>query len=171
MAGCVNRHTIVGNLGADPEVRSLPNGSSVCNLRVATTDTWRDKQSGEQKSSTEWHSVAIFNEMLVKIAQQYLKKGSKIYICGPSKTRKWQDSNGNDRYTTEIVLQGFSGELTMLDGGSGEGAPRQNDNRNAQAQSRPNPAPTSKFAGRASHAQTPAPKEPWDLDDEIPFSR
>ena len=119
MAG-VNKVIIVGNLGRDPEVRSFPNGGKVVNLRIATSDTWRDKQSGERKERTEWHSVAIFNEALGKIAEQYLKKGSTVYIEGALETRKWQDQSGADRYTTEIVLRPFRGELTLL-GGRGDG--------------------------------------------------
>jgi single-strand DNA-binding protein len=124
MAGSVNKVIIVGNLGRDPEVRSFPNGGKVVNLRIATSETWRDKQSGERKERTEWHSVAIFNEALGKIAEQYLKKGSTVYIEGQLETRKWQDQSGADRYTTEVVLRQFRGELTLLggrDGGSGAG--------------------------------------------------
>jgi single-strand DNA-binding protein len=124
MAGSVNKVIIVGNLGRDPEVRSFQNGGKVVNLRIATSETWRDKASGERKERTEWHSVAIFNEALGKIAEQYLKKGSTVYIEGQLETRKWQDQSGADRYTTEIVLRQFRGELTLLggrDGGSGGG--------------------------------------------------
>ena len=120
MAGSVNKVILVGNLGRDPEVRSFANGGKVCNLRIATSETWRDKQSGERKERTEWHSVAIFSEPLARIAEQYLKKGSKVYIEGQLETRKWQDQSGADRYSTEIVLRPFKGELTMLDG-RGEG--------------------------------------------------
>jgi len=124
MAGSVNKVIIVGNLGRDPEVRSFPNGGKVVNLRIATSETWRDKQTGERKERTEWHSVAIFNEALGKIAEQYLKKGSTVYIEGQLETRKWQDQSGQDKYTTEIVLRPYSGNLTLLggrDGGSGGG--------------------------------------------------
>ncbi len=124
MAGSVNKVIIVGNLGRDPEVRSFPNGGKVVNLRIATSETWRDKQSGEKKERTEWHSVAIFNENLGKIAEQYLKKGSTVYIEGQLETRKWQDQSGADRYSTEVVLRQFRGELTLLggrDGGGGGG--------------------------------------------------
>ncbi len=120
MAGSVNKVIIIGNLGRDPEVRSFPNGGKVCNLRIATSETWRDKQSGERKEKTEWHSVAIFSEPLVRIAEQYLKKGSKVYIEGQLETRKWQDQSGADRYSTEVVLRPYRGELTLLDG-RGEG--------------------------------------------------
>lgn len=124
MAGSVNKVIIVGNLGRDPEVRSFGNGGKVVNLRIATSENWRDKQTGERKERTEWHSVAIYNEALGKIAEQYLKKGSTVYIEGQLETRKWQDQSGADRYTTEIVLRQFRGELTLLggrDGGSGGG--------------------------------------------------
>lgn len=120
MAGSVNKVILVGNLGRDPEVRSFANGGKVCNLRIATSETWRDKASGERKERTEWHSVAIFSEPLAKIAEQYLRKGSKVYIEGQLETRKWQDQSGQERYTTEIVLRQFRGELTLLDG-RGEG--------------------------------------------------
>lgn len=124
MAGSVNKVIIVGNLGRDPEVRSFQNGGKVVNLRIATSETWRDKASGERKEKTEWHSVAIFNEALGKIAEQYLKKGSTVYIEGQLETRKWQDQSGADRFTTEIVVKQFRGELTLLggrDGGGGGG--------------------------------------------------
>jgi single-strand DNA-binding protein len=124
MAGSVNKVIIVGNLGRDPEVRSFPNGGKVVNLRIATSETWRDKATGERKERTEWHSVAIFNEALGKIAEQYLKKGSTVYIEGQLETRKWQDQSGADRYSTEVVLRQYRGELTLLggrDGGSGGG--------------------------------------------------
>lgn len=119
MAGSVNKVILIGNLGADPEVRSFQNGNKVCNLRIATSETWKDKQSGERREKTEWHSVAIFQEGLVRIAEQYLKKGSKVYIEGQLQTRKWQDQSGADKYSTEVVLQGFGGTLTMLDGNGG----------------------------------------------------
>jgi single-strand DNA-binding protein len=121
MAG-VNKVIIVGNLGRDPEVRSFPNGGRVVNLRLATSETWRDKASGERKERTEWHSVAIFNEALGKIAEQYLRKGSTVYVEGQLETRKWQDQSGADRYTTEVVLRPFRGELTLLGGRDGGGA-------------------------------------------------
>ena len=121
MAGSVNKVIIVGNLGRDPEVRSFQNGGKVVNLRIATSETWRDKASGERKERTEWHSVAIFNEALGRIAEQYLKKGSTVYIEGQLETRKWQDQSGADRYSTEIVLRQFRGELTLLGGRDGGG--------------------------------------------------
>ena len=120
MAGSVNKVILVGNLGADPEIRSLNSGDRVANLRIATSETWRDRSSGERKETTEWHRVVIFNDNLVKVAENYLRKGSKVYIEGQLETRKWQDQSGQDRYTTEIVLRGFNSTLQMLDG-RGEG--------------------------------------------------
>lgn len=116
MAGSVNKVILIGNLGRDPEVRSFANGGKVCNLTIATSENWRDKQSGERRERTEWHRVAIFSEGLVRIAEQYLRKGSKVYIEGQLETRKWQDQSGADRYTTEVVLRNFGSTLTMLDG-------------------------------------------------------
>jgi single-strand DNA-binding protein len=118
MAGSLNKVQIIGNLGRDPEVRSFQNGGKVCNLNIATSETWKDKNTGERREKTEWHSVAIFQEGLVRIAEQYLKKGSTVYIEGKLQTRKWQDQSGADKYSTEIVLQGFDGVLTMLSGKS-----------------------------------------------------
>ncbi len=118
MAGSVNKVILIGNLGADPEVRTFQNGGKVCNLRIATSENWKDKNTGERREKTEWHSVAIFQEGLVRVAEQYLKKGSKVYIEGKLQTRKWQDQSGQDRYSTEVVLNGFDGTLTMLDGRS-----------------------------------------------------
>lgn len=116
MAGSLNKVMLIGNLGRDPEIRSFQNGGRVCNLRIATSETWRDKNTGERRERTEWHTVAVFSEGLVKICEQYLRKGSKVYIEGQLQTRKWQDQSGNDRYSTEVVLQGFGGTMTMLDG-------------------------------------------------------
>ncbi|UWR46516.1 single-stranded DNA-binding protein [Phaeobacter inhibens] len=116
MAGSVNKVILIGNLGRDPEVRSFQNGGKVCNLRIATSETWKDRNTGERREKTEWHSVAIFSEGLVRVAEQYLRKGSKVYIEGQLQTRKWQDQSGQDRYSTEVVLQGIGGTLTMLDG-------------------------------------------------------
>ncbi|MEO1492922.1 MAG: single-stranded DNA-binding protein [Pseudomonadota bacterium] len=121
MAGSLNKVMIIGNLGADPEVRSFQNGGQVCNLRVATSERWKDRNSGEMREKTEWHTVAIFNENLVRLAQQYLRKGSKVYLEGQLETRKWQDQNGNDRYSTEVVLRPYRGEMTFLDGRDGGG--------------------------------------------------
>ena len=121
MAGSLNKVMIIGNLGADPEVREFQNGGAVCNLRIATSEQWKDKSSGERQERTEWHSVAIFSEGLINVAKNYLRKGSKVYVEGQLQTRKWQDQNGQDRYSTEIVLRGFNGTLTMLDGAPGGG--------------------------------------------------
>ena len=121
MAGSVNKVIIVGNLGADPEVRSFQNGGKVCNLRIATSESWKDRNSGERQERTEWHTVAIFSEGLVGVAERFLRKGSKVYIEGQLRTRKWQDQSGQDRYTTEVVLQGPGAVMTMLDGAQGGG--------------------------------------------------
>src|ERR1700751_5811241 len=121
MAGSVNKVILIGNLGADPEIRRTQDGRPVANLRLATSESWRDKATGERKEKTEWHRVVIFNENLCRIAEQYLKKGSKVFIEGQLQTRKWQDQSGQDRYSTEVVLQGFNSQLIMLDGRSGGG--------------------------------------------------
>ena len=121
MAGSLNKVMLIGNLGADPEIRSFQNGGKVANLRIATSETWKDKNSGERQERTEWHTVAIFSEGLVNVVERFLKKGSKVYIEGKLQTRKWQDQNGQDRYSTEVVLRGFDGTLTMLDGAQGGG--------------------------------------------------
>jgi single-strand DNA-binding protein len=120
MAGSVNKVILIGNLGRDPEVRSFQNGGKVCNLRIATSENWKDRNTGERREKTEWHTVAIFSEPLVRVAEQYLRKGSKVYIEGQLETRKWQDQSGQDRYSTEVVLRPYRSELTMLDG-RGEG--------------------------------------------------
>ncbi|MDQ8700562.1 single-stranded DNA-binding protein [Hyphomicrobium sp. LHD-15] len=122
MAGSVNKVILVGNLGRDPEIRRTQDGRPIANLRIATSETWKDRNSGERREKTEWHSVVIFNENLCKVAEQYLKKGAKVYIEGQLQTRKWQDQQGQERYSTEVVLQGFNGQLTMLDGRSGAGS-------------------------------------------------
>jgi len=119
MAGSLNKVMLIGNLGADPEIRSFNNGGKVANLRIATSETWKDRQTGERKEKTEWHTVAIFSEGLVSVVERYLKKGSKVFVEGKLQTRKWQDQNGQDRYSTEIVIQGLGGTLTMLDGAAG----------------------------------------------------
>ncbi|MBY6114524.1 single-stranded DNA-binding protein [Mameliella alba] len=121
MAGSVNKVILIGNLGRDPEVRTFQNGGKVCNLRIATSENWKDRNTGERRERTEWHSVAIFQEGLVRVCEQYLRKGSKVYIEGQLQTRKWQDQNGQDRYSTEVVIQGFGGSLQMLDGREGSG--------------------------------------------------
>ena len=121
MAGSVNKVILIGNLGRDPEVRTFSNGNKVCNLRIATWENWKDRNTGERRERTEWHSVAIFSEGLVRVCEQYLRKGSKVYIEGKLQTRKWQDKDGQDRYSTEVALQGFDGTLVMLDGRDGGG--------------------------------------------------
>jgi single-strand DNA-binding protein len=122
MAGSLNKVMLIGNLGADPEIRTFNNGGKVANLRIATSEQWKDRQTGERKEKTEWHTVAIFSEGLVSVVERYLKKGSKVFVEGKLQTRKWQDQNGQDRYSTEIVIQGLGGTLTMLDGAAGGGA-------------------------------------------------
>ncbi|QFT76845.1 single-stranded DNA-binding protein [Erythrobacter sp. THAF29] len=121
MAGSLNKVMLIGNLGADPEIRSFQNGGRVANLRIATSETWKDRNTGERQERTEWHTVAIFSEGLVNVVENYLKKGSKVYVEGQLQTRKWQDQNGQDRYSTEVVLRGYNGTLTMLDGAGGGG--------------------------------------------------
>jgi single-strand DNA-binding protein len=133
MAGSVNKVILIGNLGRDPEVRSFQNGGKVCSLRIATSETWKDKTSGERKEKTEWHSVSIFSEGLVLIAEQHLKKGSKVYLEGQLETRKWQDQSGADKYSTEIVLRAFGGTMTMLDGANGNSQPSQGGYGGGQA--------------------------------------
>lgn len=134
MAASVNKVILIGALGADPEVKSFANGGRICNLRIATSESWKEKSSGERKTKTEWHSVSISNDGLIGVAERYLKKGSKVYIEGQLQTRKWQDQQGNDRYTTEIVLRPFNGTLTMLDSpqGSSTGGNRDNSSNRAQ---------------------------------------
>jgi single-strand DNA-binding protein len=160
MAGSVNKVILVGNLGADPEVRRTQDGRPIVNLRVATSDTWRDKATGERREKTEWHRVVIFSEGLAKIAEQYLKKGSKVYLEGALQTRKWQDKDGNDRYSTEVVLQGFNSALTMLDRAGGGGAQPGDDfgSSGPSAARERKPALAGAGAGKRD-----------DMDDEIPF--
>lgn len=165
MAGSVNKVILVGNLGADPEVRRLNSGDPVVNLRIATSESWRDKQSGERREKTEWHQVVIFNENLAKVAEQYLRKGSKIYIEGQLQTRQWEDQQGNKRYTTEIVLQRYRGELQMLDTrGSGGGQVEDRSGRGADFGSS---GPMDQGSGGSSGGGSGSFNQ--DLDDEIPF--
>lgn len=166
MAGSVNKVILVGNLGKDPEIRRTQDGRPVANLRIATSESWRDKSSGERRERTEWHSVVIFNENLCRVAEQYLRKGSKVYIEGQLQTRKWQDQSGQERYTTEVVLQGFNGQLTMLDGragGAGLNEGSQSDYGGSD----------SGFGGygESRRGSKPAGGGSFDkqLDDEIPF--
>lgn len=180
MAGSVNKVILVGNLGADPEIRRLNSGEPVANLRIATSESWRDRQSGERKDKTEWHSVVIFNENLAKVAEQYLKKGAKVYIEGQLQTRKWTDQNGNDKYTTEIVLQKFRGELQMLDSrgdggggggrfeGSGSGGDRFGGGSSRGGDYGGNNNSGGNDFGRSSPQQQSGGFS-HDLDDDIPF--
>ncbi|MET0309719.1 MAG: single-stranded DNA-binding protein [Sphingomonas sp.] len=185
MAGSVNKVILVGNLGRDPESRSFQNGGKVVNLRIATSESWKDRNSGERKEKTEWHSVAIFSEGLANVAERYLRKGSKVYLEGQLQTRKWQDQSGNDRYSTEIVLQGFDAKLVMLDGPGGQGggagggrgaedwgggdefagqsSSRGGGNFNSGGQ-RGGAAAGGGFGGGASGGGFPD-----DLDDDVPF--
>ena len=171
MAGSVNKVILVGNLGRDPEIRSMPNGDRIANLSIATSETWRDKSSGERKEKTEWHSVVIFNENIVKVAENYLKKGSTVYIEGSLQTRKYTDAQGVEKYSTEIVLQRFNGQLTMLGGrndsqgggmgggdrgGYGGGGGRSDDDY------------SSGFSTGGANKPS-GPKESYDLNDDIPF--
>jgi single-strand DNA-binding protein len=158
MAGSVNKVIIVGNLGRDPEVRTFQNGGKVCNLRIATSENWKDRTTGERKERTEWHSVAIFSEPLARIAEQYLKKGSKVYIEGQLETRKWQDQSGQDRYTTEIVLRPYRGELTLLDG-RGDSAGGSGGYSSDQGGGYDSGPSSGGYGGGAS----------GNIDDEIPF--
>lgn len=159
MAGSVNKVILIGNLGADPEIRKTQDGRPIANLRIATSESWRDRNSGERKSKTEWHQVVIFNEGLCKIAEQYLKKGSTVYIEGALQTRKWQDQNGNDRYSTEIVLQGFNSSLTMLNGRGDGGAG--GDDQDYSNDSAPAQRGSGSAASQAASSR--------DMDDDIPF--
>lgn len=160
MAGSVNKVILIGNLGKDPEIRTLGSGDRVANLRIATSETWRDKATGERKEKTEWHSVVIFNENIVKVAENYLRKGSTVYVEGQLTTRKWTDQQGVEKYSTEIVLQRFRGELTML-GGKG-------DRESGGASSSDDYG--SSFSGSSGGpAKASGPKESFELDDEIPF--
>ncbi|HWM82533.1 MAG TPA: single-stranded DNA-binding protein [Pseudolabrys sp.] len=159
MAGSVNKVILVGNLGRDPEIRRTQDGRPIANLSVATSESWRDRNTGERKEKTEWHRVVIFNEGLCKIAEQYLKKGSKIYLEGQLQTRKWQDKDGVEKYSTEVVLQGFNSALTMLDGRAGGGGSDSDFGSGGPSMSREQrPAMSGGGGGRRD-----------DMDDEIPF--
>lgn len=166
MAGSLNKVMLIGNLGADPEIRSFQNGGKVANLRIATSETWKDRNTGERQERTEWHNVAIFSEGLVNICEQYLRKGSKVYVEGKLQTRKWQDQSGQDRYTTEVVLRGFDGTLTMLDG-RGDGGGRQGG-YGGGAQGGGFGAGGQGGGGQGGGGQGGGPNYD-DLDDDIPF--
>jgi len=159
MAGSLNKVMLIGNLGRDPEVRTFQNGGKVVNFSIATSERWRDKASGEQRERTQWHNIAIFNEPVGRIAEQYLKKGSKVFVEGQLETRKWQDQSGQDRYTTEVVLRPYTGNLTLLDG-RGEGGGTSGGYGGGMDQG----GYDGGYGGGA-----PAPAGPSDLDDEIPF--
>ncbi|MEP3112941.1 single-stranded DNA-binding protein [Nisaea sp.] len=179
MAGSVNKVILVGNLGRDPDIRSMQDGNKVVNLSVATSESWRDRNSGERKEKTEWHRVVIFNENLAKVAEQYLRKGSKIYVEGQLQTRKWTDQSGQEKYSTEIVLQRFRGELQMLDGrneGGGQGGGGQgggyggDDGYNQGGGYGGGSGGGNQGGGYGGGGSGPAPVGgPGDLDDEIPF--
>ena len=163
MAGSLNKVMLIGNLGADPEVRRLQDGRAVCNLRIATSDTWRDKSTGERRERTEWHKVVIFNENLVKVAESYLRKGSKVFLEGSLQTRKYTDKDNIERYSTEIVLQQYNGQLTMLDGrnsggGAGEGASSGEDFGSS-----------SPMRGGGGSGRGEQSFQRGELDDEVPF--
>jgi len=165
MAGSVNKVILVGNLGNEPEVRTLNNGGKVVNLSVATSERWKDRNTGEQREKTEWHRVVIFSEGLVRVAEQYLRKGSKVYLEGQLQTRKWQDQSGQDKYSTEVVLQGFNAQMVLLDSrgeGAGEGGFRGNDEGGFRG------VRDNSGGGRRPSANAPA-FEPGGMDDDIPF--
>jgi single-strand DNA-binding protein len=169
MAGSVNKVILVGNLGADPEIRRTQDGRPIANLRVATSESWRDKATGERKEKTEWHRVVIFNEGLCRVAEQYLKKGAKVYLEGQLQTRKWQDQSGQDKYSTEVVLQGFNSVLTMLDGRGGGGGGALSDDSGSDFGSS-----GGSFGGGGGQQRRVAAgggggRGGNDMDDDIPF--
>ena len=180
MAGSVNKVILIGNVGADPEIRRTQDGRPIANLRIATSETWRDRNSGERREKTEWHTVVVFNEGLCKVVEQYVKKGAKLYIEGQLQTRKWQDQNGNDRYSTEVVLQGFNSTLTMLDG-RGEGGGGQGGGNYGGGSSRggndfggggyggDDYGQSSSGGGQSRGGNTGGGNFSRDLDDDIPF--
>jgi single-strand DNA-binding protein len=195
MAGSVNKVILIGNLGADPEVRRTQDGRPICNLRIATSENWRDKNTGERREKTEWHRVVIFSEPLCKVAEQYLRKGSKVYVEGALQTRKWEDQNGQEKFSTEVVLQGFSGTLTMLDGRAGGGGGGMNEDGgggydsggygggggggdnygggggggSSSRSSSASSASRSSGAGGGARKREESPSFDKELDDEIPF--
>jgi single-strand DNA-binding protein len=168
MSGSVNKVILIGNVGADPEIRRTQSGSPIANLRIATSESWRDRNSGERREKTEWHTVVVFNEGLCKVVEQYVKKGAKLYIEGALQTRKWQDQNGNDRYSTEVVLQGFNSTLTMLDGNGGGEERQDRSGGDYGAASGRDSRPASSISqerdmfGGGGFAR--------DMDDDIPFA-
>ena len=171
MAGSLNKVMLIGNLGADPEIRSFPNGGKVANLRIATSEQWKDRNTGERQERTEWHTVSIFSEGLINVVERFLRKGSKVFVEGQLQTRKWQDQQGNDRYSTEVVLRGFNGTLTMLDGpqggsggGGGGGGSRGGDYGGGQSGGGWNQG-----GGGSGGGQSGGGSNYDDLDDDIPF--
>lgn len=172
MAGSVNKVILIGNVGADPEIRRTQDGRPIANLRIATSEQWRDKNSGDRKEKTEWHTVVVFNEALCKIVEQYVKKGAKLYIEGAIQTRKWQDNSGNDRWSTEVVLQGFNSTLTMLDKSNGSGyQPGGNgaDDYGMDPDRAAGPSQSNPSQQNRSSTRSPAPSFGRDMDDDIPF--
>ncbi|WP_299145733.1 single-stranded DNA-binding protein [uncultured Tateyamaria sp.] len=169
MAGSVNKVILIGNLGRDPEVRTFQNGGKVCNLRIATSENWKDRNTGERKERTEWHSVAIFSEPLARVAEQYLRKGSKVYIEGQLETRKWQDQSGQDRYSTEVVLRPYRSELTMLDGRDGGGGGGGNFGGGGGGGQMGYDDRDGGYGGGGGGGGQSSPAPSRDLDDEIPF--
>jgi len=171
MAGSLNRVMLIGNLGADPEIRSTQDGREIANINIATSESWKDKNTGERREKTEWHRVVIFNEGLVNVVKNYVKKGSKVFVEGQIQTRKWQDQTGNDRYSTEVVLQGYNGSLTMLDSRGGESSQGGNYGGGQSQQGGGNygggmdTGPLGSGSGNQQRQAQPAP----ELDDEIPF--
>jgi single-strand DNA-binding protein len=162
MAGSVNKVILVGNVGKDPEIRATSNGSRLANLTLATSESWRDKNTGEKKEKTEWHRIVIFNDNLVKIVEQYVKKGAKLYVEGQLQTRKWTDNSGVEKYSTEVVLQGFGGTLTMLDGAKGAGGGMGGGYDSGQGDEFGQSSPMARPAAKAQSFAR-------DLDDEVPF--
>ena len=162
MAGSLNRVMLIGNLGADPEIRSTQDGREIANINIATSESWKDRNTGERREKTEWHRVVIFSEGLVNVVKNYVKKGSKVFIEGQLQTRKWQDQSGQDRYSTEVVLQGFNGTLTMLDSRNSGGGQSQGGN---YGNNQMDTGPLGSGSGNQQQAAAPAP----ELDDEIPF--
>ena len=175
MAGSLNKVMLIGNLGADPEIRSFQNGGKVANLRIATSETWKDRNTGERQERTEWHTVAIFSEGLIGVVERFLKKGSKVYIEGQLQTRKWQDQNGQDRYSTEVVLRGLNGTLTMLDGasggggGGGGGGQRSGGWNNQSGGQQSGGGDDWRGGGSSGGSGSGGGSNYDDLDDDIPF--
>jgi len=167
MAGSVNKVILIGNLGRDPEVRSTQNGGKIVNLNVATSENWRDKSTGERQEKTEWHRVVVFNDRVGEIAEKYLRKGSKVYIEGALQTRKWTDKEGQERYSTEVVIGRFKGELTLLDSRGGGGG--DNSDERAPARSERSSGGGKGSDGGSGGGSGPSWEAPADLDDEIPF--